>query len=71
MMREEMSRLATEYLHTLKSKPSKVIASEEALKDVTPIDWDRDILDGKRTVTVGIDPGHRPEREDVVPWVAE
>lgn len=71
MMSEEMSRLATQYLYALKRKPNKVISSEEALKDVTPVDWDRDILDGKRTITVGIGPEHRLETEDAVTWIAE
>lgn len=71
MMREEMNRLAAQYLQVLKTKPSNVISSAEALIDVTPIDWDSDVMEGKRTVTVAPDPEHRLVMEDGIAWIAE
>ena len=36
----------------ISSRNTKVVSSEEALKDVTPVEWSEDILNGKRKVTV-------------------
>lgn len=39
-------------LNTLKNKKTIIVSSEEALKDVTPIDWSEDVLSGKKKVTL-------------------
>ncbi len=39
-------------LNKLKDKKTTIISSENALKDVTPIDWDEDVLSGKKKVTL-------------------
>ena len=36
----------------ISSRNTKVVSSEEALKDVTPVEWSEDILNGKRKVTI-------------------
>ena len=36
----------------ISSRNTKVVSSEEALKDVKPIEWSEDVLNGKRKVTV-------------------
>lgn len=40
-------------INRIKNKQSKIVSSEEALKDVTPIKWSEDVLLGKRKITVG------------------
>lgn len=44
---------ATLNLNLLKSKKSKIISSQEALAAVTPIDWDNEVLAGKRKIVIG------------------
>lgn len=39
----------------IKDKKSSIVTSREALKDVTPINWSRDVLSGKKTITVTYD----------------
>jgi hypothetical protein len=39
-------------VNKLNSRIKKVIFTEEALKDVTPIEWSDDILSGKRKLEV-------------------
>lgn len=35
----------------IKSKKGRIITSKEALRDVKPIDWDKDVLnEGKRVI---------------------
>lgn len=36
----------------ISSRNTKVVSSEEALKDVIPVEWSEDILNGKRKVTI-------------------
>lgn len=40
-------------VESLFRKSYRFISSEEALRDVTPPSWDKDILDGKKKVIVG------------------
>lgn len=40
-------------LDILKSKKSRIISSEEALKDVVPIEWSDEVLEGKEKVVIG------------------
>lgn len=51
-----MDKKETQYAHfdlqTLANKKSRIISSEEALKDVIPIDWGSEVLDGKKKVLV-------------------
>ena len=35
-------------LDLIKSKKSKIVSSESALKDITPIPWSNDIISGKK-----------------------
>ncbi len=70
-MNEELNRLAASYLQTLRNKPVKIVSAEEALKDVTPIDWDSDVLSGKRKVTVTLDDKREVDKEKGIPWIAE
>lgn len=48
--------MATEYntfdLNVIMKKNAKVISSEEALKDVNPVEWSEDILQGKEKVVI-------------------
>lgn len=46
---QQMNRLD---LDALWKKKSRIVSSEEALKDVIPIQWDNDILEGRKKVTV-------------------
>ncbi|ETJ38569.1 hypothetical protein Q604_UNBC07345G0002 [human gut metagenome] len=39
-------------LDMIKDKNIEVISSKNALKDVAPINWSKDVLEGKKTVTV-------------------
>jgi hypothetical protein len=39
-------------LNDLTNKKNIVVSSEEALKDVTPINWSKDVLTGKRKILV-------------------
>ena len=39
-------------LDIIKNKNIEVISSKNALKDVAPINWSKDVLEGKKTVTV-------------------
>lgn len=70
-MSEELKHLAAQYLKVLRSKPIKIVSSEEALKDVTPIDWGDDVINGKRKVTVLPDTEDGEKMEDGVPWIAK
>ena len=36
------------------SKPSKIVSTKEALKDVEPIQWSEEVLSGKAKVIVSI-----------------
>ena len=40
-------------IESLFSKNYRFISSEDALRDVTPPMWDKDVLDGKKQVRVG------------------
>ena len=35
-----------------KDKNIKIVSCKDALKDVTPINWSKDVLEGKKAVTV-------------------
>ena len=39
-------------LEKLKSRITKVISSEEALKDVEPMEWPEEVLSGKKKVII-------------------
>lgn len=43
---------ATLDLQTLMRKNGKIVSSKEALQDVRPVDWGKDVLQGKKKVTV-------------------
>lgn len=51
-MNNELNQLAADYLRVLRSKPAKFVSTEEALKDIVPIDWPDDVLNGTRKVTI-------------------
>ena len=36
----------------IKSKKSRFVSSEEALKDVKPVIWDKEVLDGQLKVVI-------------------
>lgn len=36
----------------IRNRNRKIVSSEEALKDVKPIEWSEDVLNGKRKVTI-------------------
>lgn len=44
-------------LNKLKNRKHTVISTKEALRDVTPINWSKDVLSGKRKVTITKDDG--------------
>lgn len=39
-------------LNKLKNRPHKVVSSEEALKDVIPFEWSKEVLEGKKKVII-------------------
>ena len=39
-------------MNVLRSKKTTIVSSEEALKDITPIDWSKDVLSGRKKVTI-------------------
>lgn len=39
-------------LNKLKNKKATIISSEKALKEVTPINWNEDILSGEKKITL-------------------
>lgn len=39
-------------LNLINNKHSKIVSSESALKDVTPISWSDDVISGKKKVTL-------------------
>jgi hypothetical protein len=39
-------------LSKLKDRPRTTITSREALKDVAPFKWSKDVLEGKKKITV-------------------
>lgn len=36
----------------LNSKKSSIISSKDSLKDISPINWSKDVLDGKRKILI-------------------
>ncbi len=40
-------------IHELLNKSHKFVASQEALKDITPPNWSSDVLEGKKKIVVG------------------
>lgn len=40
-------------LNKIKEKEPVIISSQDALKDVTPIDWSKNVLLGKKKIIVG------------------
>lgn len=53
---DEMSNAMKQYgsldLQALSGKKGRIVSSREALKDVKPIDWGKDILRGEKRVIV-------------------
>jgi len=43
---------ATLNMNIINTKKSKIISSKEALKDVTPIIWDNEVLNGNKKVII-------------------
>lgn len=39
-------------LNKLKDKPRIIISSEESLEDVIPFNWSKEVLEGKKKITV-------------------
>lgn len=39
-------------MEKIKSRITKTISAKEALKDVEPMQWDKDIIDGKKKVVL-------------------
>lgn len=52
VMSNVMERYATLDLQALSRKKSKIVSSQEALRDVKPVEWDKDVMQGKRKVIV-------------------
>jgi hypothetical protein len=42
-------------INKLNSKRYTIVSSEEALKDIIPINWSKDVLSGKRKVLINYD----------------
>lgn len=40
-------------LSKLKNKENVIVSSRDALKDVTPINWSKEVITGKKKITVG------------------
>lgn len=49
-MSNAMKQYGTLDLQVLASKKSKIVSSQEALKDVKPIEWGNDVLRGEKRV---------------------
>ena len=39
-------------MEKINSRITKIVSSEEALRDVVPIDWSDEVLSGKKKVTI-------------------
>lgn len=39
-------------INNLNSKKSSIVSSKDSLKDISPIDWSKDVLEGKRKILV-------------------
>lgn len=39
-------------MNAVMSKKGKIISSEEALRDIVPIEWDEEVLNGERKVVL-------------------
>lgn len=52
VMSNVMERYATLDLQALSRKKGKIVSSQEALRDVKPVEWDKDVVQGKRKVIV-------------------
>lgn len=44
-------------LSKLRNRKHAILSTKEALKDVTPINWSKDVISGKRKVTITKDNG--------------
>ena len=44
-------------LRKLRNRKHTILSTKEALKDVTPINWSKDVISGKRKVTITKDNG--------------
>ena len=51
-MGNTMAKYNTLDLCALMGKKSKIVSSEEALKNTKPIEWDDDVIQGKKKVLV-------------------
>lgn len=52
VMSNVMERYATLDLQALSRKKGKIVSSQEALRDVKPVEWDKDVVQEKRKVIV-------------------
>ena len=41
-----------DFTELLKNKKTKTISMEESLKDITPIQWSKEVREGKKTVVI-------------------
>ncbi len=51
-MKKETIHYAALDLQKLLQKNSKIISSQDALKDIKPIEWGKDILKSKKKITI-------------------
>ena len=51
-MSNTMGKYAALDLQILTKKKGKIVTSEEALKDVRPVEWGEDVLQGRKKVKV-------------------
>ena len=51
-MSENLNSIQRLDMEKLKSRITKVISTEEALKDVEPMEWPEEVLSGKKKVII-------------------
>lgn len=39
-------------LNNLNNKKTKIVSSEEALKDISPINWSKEVLSGEKKINI-------------------
>ena len=49
---EEMRMIKKLNMDKIKENSINTMSSKEALKDVTPIEWNKEVLDGNKKVTI-------------------
>ena len=47
-----VKNLRTLNLDKIKSKKTTIVSSKEALKDITPINWNEEVKSGEKKVTI-------------------